>query len=336
MEILAVLAIVVVIAVVFLKGFDMIAGRGPKQVSDGMHKASISENRIPCPMCAEKIRPQARICPFCKSEVRLPATPTNTTGGTDQQSPSAPATEIGRLKVVLGLVAFGLGCLLILWTVAHLAEGPAATSTAASEEIAQKAKVHAATTPTTEAPAAATPVVSTVAPAITPNPVPAQAEPAVPADEQEFIRAVQSGQADFKAAPNEMAQGGARSHRRLEICRNLAHLFVSAWVGKVAKLGSTGDGKGVLEVALVPDIRVETWHIDLSDTSYRTLIEPSSSLFAAVSRMRQADQVLFSGTFFPSDLDCVEEHSVSLEGSMTDPEFVFRFTAVDIVGDPRQ
>jgi hypothetical protein len=62
--------VVVIIAIVILKGFDMVAGRGPKQVSDGIGRARNSETRIPCPMCAEKILPQAKICPFCKSEVR--------------------------------------------------------------------------------------------------------------------------------------------------------------------------------------------------------------------------------------------------------------------------
>lgn len=63
------LVVIVVIAVIFLKGFDRIAGRGPKQVSDGIAKARNGESRIPCPMCAEKILPQAKICPFCKSEI---------------------------------------------------------------------------------------------------------------------------------------------------------------------------------------------------------------------------------------------------------------------------
>jgi hypothetical protein len=64
------IAVLFSIAVILLKGFDWIAGRGPKQVSDGIEVARSSENRIPCPMCAEKILPQAKICPFCKSEVK--------------------------------------------------------------------------------------------------------------------------------------------------------------------------------------------------------------------------------------------------------------------------
>jgi hypothetical protein len=47
----------------------LIAGRGPKQVSDGIGRANNVESRIPCPMCAEQFLPEAKICPFCKSDL---------------------------------------------------------------------------------------------------------------------------------------------------------------------------------------------------------------------------------------------------------------------------
>ena len=80
MEILVVLVVIVIIAVVLLKGFDQVAGRGPKQVSDGIHRARESEDRIPCPMCAERILPQAKICPFCKSQLKTPGSATRSAG----------------------------------------------------------------------------------------------------------------------------------------------------------------------------------------------------------------------------------------------------------------
>jgi hypothetical protein len=70
MEIVAILGVIVIIAFCFLTLFDRIAGRGPKQVADGINMAANGEKRIPCPMCAERILPQAKICPFCKSKVQ--------------------------------------------------------------------------------------------------------------------------------------------------------------------------------------------------------------------------------------------------------------------------
>ena len=67
-----ILIVMVVLAVFVLKGFDVIAGRGPKQVSDGIKRSNIAADkgrRVPCPECAELILAAARKCPFCKSEV---------------------------------------------------------------------------------------------------------------------------------------------------------------------------------------------------------------------------------------------------------------------------
>jgi hypothetical protein len=175
------------------------------------------------------------------------------------------------------------------------------------------------------APAANSP---TQAPSPSVIPAVARVEVPIPANEKEFILAVQQGQAAFRSAPNEMAQGGTRSKRRIAICQSLPQISVSDWVGQIDALSSNSDGKGVLEISLAPDIRVKTWNNDFSDTASHTLIDPSSSLFGTVSQMRKGDQVVFSGAFFPSDVDCVKETSVSLEGSMTDPEFLFRFLSV--------
>jgi hypothetical protein len=180
------------------------------------------------------------------------------------------------------------------------------------------------------------PASSTSAPATSTTPAATAAtvrhQRPIPAAEQAFIQAVQRGQAAFQGAPNEMAQGGTRAQRRTAICQSLnvpgQGVLISGWVGQIDKLSSNSDGKGVLYLSLAPNIRVETWNNDFSDTSDRTLIEPSSPLFAAVSQMKEGDEVVFSGTFFPSDVDCVEEHSMGLQGSMSEPEFIFRFASV--------
>lgn len=62
--------IIVVVAIVLLKGFDSISGRGPKQVEDGIKRSKQSEpERVPCPECAELILPAAKKCRFCNAEL---------------------------------------------------------------------------------------------------------------------------------------------------------------------------------------------------------------------------------------------------------------------------
>jgi len=71
MEFIFVIAIVA-LAIWLLRGFDQVAGRGPKQVKDGVNDSVVarpSTGRVPCPYCAEMILPAAKICPFCKSDL---------------------------------------------------------------------------------------------------------------------------------------------------------------------------------------------------------------------------------------------------------------------------
>jgi len=143
-----------------------------------------------------------------------------------------------------------------------------------------------------------------------------------------FIDATQSARTEFNAAANEMAQGGIRASRRKELCRALPTLQIKGWTGKVAKLSSNSDGLGVLAVSIGEKVTLETWNNALSDSSYHTLIAPDSDLFKTVSKMTEGDSVRFSGYFFPSDIDCVREGSLTLNGSMTDPEFIFHFDSV--------
>lgn len=72
MESFIILILVVGFAVLFLRGFDRISGRGPKQVKDGINRSTVGDRnagRVPCPHCAELILPAAKKCPFCKSQL---------------------------------------------------------------------------------------------------------------------------------------------------------------------------------------------------------------------------------------------------------------------------
>ena len=153
---------------------------------------------------------------------------------------------------------------------------------------------------------------------------------AMPTDETAFIDAINKGRDGFHAAANEMAQGGVRAKRKGWICAILGPTkgIVKDWTGEVATLSSNEDGKGVLGLTIADDVTVTTTNNDFSDSEFKTLIDPSSDLFQAASALKVGEKVIFSGRFFRSDADCVNEQSLTLEGSITDPAFTFRFTSV--------
>jgi hypothetical protein len=155
----------------------------------------------------------------------------------------------------------------------------------------------------------------------------------LPLDERAFIEAVQKAAIAYRSAPNEMAAGGFRSARARAICAVLPDkMAVSNWIGKVQTLTANEDGKGVISISLADDISIGTWNNSISDFASHTLIEPATSLFTEASSREVGESVMFSADLFASGSDCIEEKSMTLNGSMTSPDFLARFTEVEALG----
>lgn len=152
----------------------------------------------------------------------------------------------------------------------------------------------------------------------------------LPASEQSFISTVSAAQSQSRNVDNDMQRGGVKAARDRSLCTQMGSLQVTDWVGTVGTIDSNSDGKGVLAVQVAPDITVETWNNALSDIGSDTLIEPGSPVFQAASAMKQGALVRFSGTFLPGDDggDCLREGSLTLEGKVESPDFIFRFSSI--------
>lgn len=151
---------------------------------------------------------------------------------------------------------------------------------------------------------------------------------ALPADEARFVAIIAASQAAYRSAANEMAAGGVRADRQAKLCATMKFLKTDGWVGRVATLTSSNDGKGVLEIAIADKVSVGTYKDTFSDGDLHTTIEPKSDLFKAASALKVGDAVVFSGAFFRDAADCVKETSLTLDGSMDEPEFLFRFSSI--------
>jgi hypothetical protein len=150
----------------------------------------------------------------------------------------------------------------------------------------------------------------------------------VPFAEMALIRASQAALSQYKTGENDMQKGAARPMRAQAICSVLTSKQAQDWVGTVYTLDTNGEGKGVLSVLIAPDIYVATWNNALSDVSDGTLIDPRSNVFTVASQLRTGQKIRFSGQFFASETDCIEERSLTLGGSITEPEYVIKFGSV--------
>lgn len=149
-----------------------------------------------------------------------------------------------------------------------------------------------------------------------------------PRDQEIFINSVSQHQELFRNAKNELQQSAIRDQRKLAISNALNNLFVSSWIGTINQLETNSEGKAILSVRLSPNIEVKTWNNALSDISSNTLIAKDDNLYNELFNLAAGQKVEFSGSFFPSDIDHVEETSLTIEGSMRNPEFLFKFQSV--------
>ena len=152
----------------------------------------------------------------------------------------------------------------------------------------------------------------------------------VPADQAAFENAIVTARTAYDNAANDLAKGGQRPKRGKEICKAVQTLKVTDWVGTIDDLTTNSEGRGVLSVELGNEIWLKTWNNAFSDMGSNTLIDPESDLFLSLSEMSEGQEVVFSGSFLKdhSDGDCFEEQSMTIDGSMSEPEFIFVFSDI--------
>ena len=150
----------------------------------------------------------------------------------------------------------------------------------------------------------------------------------MPEDQLRFIGVVTEYVSGFKAAKNELQQSAMRDQRKEGILSTLGGYSVSSWVGTINQLETNTEGKAILSVRISPDIEIKTWNNALSDMASNTLIEKGTPVFSSLFNLSSGQRVKFSGSFFPSETDFIEETSMTIDGSMRDPEFLFKFKFV--------
>jgi hypothetical protein len=151
----------------------------------------------------------------------------------------------------------------------------------------------------------------------------------MPPIEKSFIDIIDSAKEQYSQGTTDIQKGATRPSRAKQICAAFDGQAAD-WVGTITQLTTNGDGYGVLKIEIANGIDVSTSNNSFSDIGDHTLIAPDSLIYQTLLGLKPQTKVRFSGNFFKnSNSDCVREHSLTMNGSMTDPDFLFRFTAVD-------
>jgi hypothetical protein len=154
----------------------------------------------------------------------------------------------------------------------------------------------------------------------------------IPAEQRAFQTTIETARSAYVSAPNDLVRGKERPKRGQAICSAMPSPDVKDWVGTVYNVTSTNDGSGVFSVELAEEIWVSTWNNSGSETAtgLQTLIAADSPLFARLEGLREGEPVIFTGRFFMDNKgeDCFKEFSLTMDGSMSQPEFLFAFSDV--------
>ena len=122
--------LMIVGAAVFLLATLKAGGKGVKEGARGWSKL-FERPRVPCPFCAELIRPEAKICPHCRSALHTyrSAEPISPVAGPAQPTPVAftPAPPARRKVGRAGLIVGGILAVLALLSTYRLMTAPPET-----------------------------------------------------------------------------------------------------------------------------------------------------------------------------------------------------------------
>jgi hypothetical protein len=164
----------------------------------------------------------------------------------------------------------------------------------------------------------------------------------VPSQESRFSSAVESFVSPYQSADTDIRKTNVRFERKEE----LQSFFLNSaqgssfqnWVGRVNKLTTERDGEAYVSIKLPnSSVVLETANNSFSDTlSFpHTMISRDDPIYPSLMRLHIGDEVRFSGQFLRSEKpeDYVEEESLTEEGSMTEPDFIVRFSSINLASD---
>lgn len=157
-----------------------------------------------------------------------------------------------------------------------------------------------------------------------------------PLEQDRFIQAVEKARAAYKSGQTDLQRGAARPARAREICAVLPSSELRQWIGKIRSLTTNRSGEGVLIVEISKGVKLMTMNNSLSDSTYGTMIKSGSALYQKLLEMKEGDFVRFDASLFRSNDDCYAEISLTMQGSLEEPEFVTNFTRVTRVDLPSQ
>jgi hypothetical protein len=155
----------------------------------------------------------------------------------------------------------------------------------------------------------------------------------MPTAERAFVNAAMAARANWLAAPNDLAKAQLPAQRAAALCRALPGLAATNWRGSVGRIDPDnfpdffGRKTAHIVIQLTSHVSVSTPAAPLLNNP-ATMVEAGSPIYATAATLPHGQSVVFSGQFFPDGDNCLQENSLTEDGSMSDPQFKIHLTAL--------
>ena len=142
-----------------------------------------------------------------------------------------------------------------------------------------------------------------------------------------FIKIINDSRAGYSSSYNDLKVSKILLDRNDLLCKTTSQI-VNDWEGKIKKITTNQQGKGILSVIIDKGIFIETWNNAFSDLYDNTLIETDSKVYTQLLELNKGDSILFSGNFIENSSECFGTQNFTNRSKISKPEFTFIFTNI--------
>jgi len=148
--------------------------------------------------------------------------------------------------------------------------------------------------------------------------------------QNKFEEVVCDGIENFHKQSNPIFQSRLINARKNAL-KKLFHtntLEVKNWKAKVYGIDAVGSDYVSLELVIGCRIQLGTWNNSFSDYLTHSLININSQLADTISNLTIGDEITIDGSFYSDNEKVIYEKSITDEGYMVRPEYLFRFEKI--------
>ena len=144
-----------------------------------------------------------------------------------------------------------------------------------------------------------------------------------------FIEIINKYKKEYSPNDNELKVNKLLMNRNNEICEKVS-FEANNWSGKIKRIDTNMEGKGILELIVDKGIFIQTWNNALSDIFDNTLIEIDSKVYNQLIELKKNQKISFSGNFLTDSTGCFSTQNLSKKSQLTKPVFTFNFSDIKL------